>query len=1108
MNPIVFALRHPLTVMVAVVALFLGSILAVQRTQVETFPNMNLPVIYVAQPYSGMDPAQMEGLITSYYELLFFFIDGIERIESQNIQGMGLIKLYFHPGTDMAEALAETINYANRAKAFMPTGTQPPFVMRLDTGSVPAGYLVLSSPTKSIGEIQDLALFRVRPIYARLPGVSSAAPFGGNQRTIVVHLDPEKLRSYHLSPEQVMAALNAGNAVWPSGNALVKDQMPIVSVNSIVVDPKDLGSIPINPGGNVYVRDLGYVEDSMDIPTGWAHVNGRRSIYMLVTKRADASTLTVVNAVKASLPQMQAALPEDVKISFEFDQSGYVTGAMWGVGSEALLGALLTGLMVLLFLRDWRSVVVVVLNIPLALLGAVIALWLTGQTINIMTLSGLALAVGILVDEATVEVENIHTHMTKTDSIALAVRLGNAETAVPRLLAMLCVLSVFLPSFLMEGTARSLFVPLSLAVGFSMVTSYFLSSTFVPVLSVWLLRHHHPARSDSPGRFSFARLSAAYALLLRGAARFRWVLVPAYLGAAGLLIWLAGGRLGTEIAPKVDSGQLQLRLLAPTGTRLELAEEMTVQALEVIKETAGPENVEITVDYVGVTSLNYPLNAVYLWTSGPGEAVLRVALRHGSGVRVEELEERLREELPKSLGAWLKEKLLAQGLPPADTQKRVGGVRLAFEPADPVNQVMSFGSPAPIEVVVRGPKLADSRAFAEKVHKELAQIPSLRDLQFVQATDYPTIEVKVDRERAGLSGMTVDEAARSLVAATSSSRYIMPNFWLDPKSGIGYLVQVEIPPTRMDSAEEVGMVPVKGTPTGQLLVRDVGQVQEGTMPQEFDRYGQMRMVSLKANVHGEDLGRVTDRIAHAIKAAGEPPRGVTMEVRGQVVPMRQMFRALTLGILMSAAVVFLLLTAYFQSLRLALVAVAALPAVAAGVALMLWATGTTLNIQSFMGAIMAIGVAIANAILLVTFAERSRSAGAIATDAAVEGAQTRLRPILMTSAAMLAGMVPMALALGEGGEQTAPLGRAVIGGLAAATLATLLVLPSVFAIVLAGASSQSASLDPSDPESPHFSPPPEHSRAGVQPGAEERRQNDDPNAQTPRVGGEACPQRA
>jgi multidrug efflux pump subunit AcrB len=482
MNPIVFALRHPIAVMVAIAGIVVGSAVAGQRMKVDIFPSLNLPVIYVCQPYGGMDPAQMEGLLTNYYEYHFLYISGIHHVESKNIQGLALMKLHFHPGTDMAQAMAETINYVNRSRAFMPPGTVGPFVMRFDTGSVPVGYLVLSSETKTIGEIQDQALFKVRPMFASLPGVSAPPPFGGNARTVVVRVDPDRLRAYNISPEEVIAALTAGNSISPSGNIRVKDLMPIVPANAMVVQPQELGAIPIRPGANVYLRDLGVIEDSTDVPTGYALVNGRRAVYILVTKRAEASTLSVVNEVKANLPKMQAVLPEDIKVSFEFDQSPYVTGAIAGVGMEGLLGAFLTGLMVFLFLHDWRSVIVVVLNIPLALLGAVIALWLTGQSINLMTLGGLALAVGILVDEATVEVENIHSQFEHTPSIARAVRLGNAETAVPRLLAMLCILAVFLPSFFMQGAARALFVPLSLAVGFSMVCSYFLSSTFVPVV--------------------------------------------------------------------------------------------------------------------------------------------------------------------------------------------------------------------------------------------------------------------------------------------------------------------------------------------------------------------------------------------------------------------------------------------------------------------------------------------------------------------------------------------------------------------------------------------------------------------------------------------------
>jgi RND family efflux transporter MFP subunit len=1095
MNPIVFALRRPYTVMVAVLAVVLGSALAVTRMKIDIFPSLNLPVIYVAQPYGGMDPAQMEGLITNYYEYHFLYVSGIHHVESRNIQGAALMKLYFHPGTDMAQAMAETVQYVNRARAFMPPGTVGPFVMRFDTGSVPVGYLVLSSATKTIGEIQDQALFKVRPMFASLPGVSAPPPFGGNQRTIVVQVDPERMRSYHVSPDDVVTALNEGNTISPSGNARIGDQMPIVPVNAMVKDPKELGNIPLRPGENVYLRDIARIEDSTDIPTGYALVNGRRAVYILVTKRADASTLSVVNEVKANLPKMKAVLPEDIDVKFEFDQSPYVTRAIWGVGSEGLLGAFLTGLMVLLFLRDWRSVLVVVLNIPFALLGAIVALWLTGQTINLMTLGGLALAVGILVDESTVEVENIHTQMDQAENIAQATRLGNAETAVPRLLAMLCVLAVFIPSFFMEGAARALFVPLSLAVGFSMIASYFLSSTFVPVISIWLLRHYHPeTQAPHPtlssrrrglgeeGRFSFARFRAGYARTLQALLRFRWPLVAAYIVVAGLLFWVVGGGLGREIFPTVDSGQFQLRLRAPDGTRIERTEEITKEALEVIKQEAGTDkkgksNVAISLGYLGLIGSSYPINNIYLWTRGPEEALMRIALKDGSGVRIEELKHRLREELPRRLGDWLGRQLRAEGLPEDKVAERIRGLRFSFEPADIVNEVMSFGSPTPVEVAVSGPKFADNRAYADKVRAELAKIPSLRDLQVVQSLDYPAVAVDVDRERAGLSGVTTADVARSMVSATSSSRFVVPVYWADPNTGIGYQVQVEVPPYQMNSAEEIGMVPVKGKGEKQLLLRDVAGVHERKEIGEYDRYNMRRLVSMTANIEGEDLGRVATHIAQALQAAGEAPRGAMVDVRGQIVPMQQMFgglaggkweEGLTLGLGLAAIAIFLLLTAYFQSVRLAVAAVSAVPAVIAGVAVMLWITNTTLNIQSFMGSIMAIGVAVANAILLLTFADRSRRGGVSSAAAAVDGAQSRLRPILMTSCAMLAGMVPMALGIGEGGEQVAPLARAVIGGLAAATLATLIVLPSVFAVVQGKSGTASVSLDPGDPESRFF----------------------------------------
>jgi multidrug efflux pump subunit AcrB len=1076
MNPIEFALRWPITIMVAMVALVAGGGLALSRMKIDIFPALDLPVLYVAQPYGGMDPLQMEGLIANYYEYHFLYINGIHHVESRNIQGISLMKLFFHPGTDMSQAMAETVGYVNRSRAFMPPGTVPPFITRFDTGSVPVGYLVLSSKTKSVGEIQDQALFQIRPMFAAIPGVSAPQPFGGNQRTIVVRVDPDRLRGYNLSTDDIVTALSAGNTISPSGNIRTATAMPLVPSNAMAVRPEELGGIALKPG--VFLRDvvlrdpltgLPRIEDDTDIPTGYALVNGKRAVFILVSKLADASTLAVVRNVRADLPKMQAAMPEGIDVSFEFDQSPYVTRSIRGLAAESVLAAILVGCMVMLFLRDWRTVLVVVLNIPLALIGGVVALALTGQTINLMTLGGLSLAVGILVDEATVEIENIHTQMAGAESIAVAVRRGNAETAVPRLLAMLCILAVFLPSFFMQGAAQGLFVPLALAVGFAMVTSYILSSTFVPVLAVWLLKHRpsaHGASSAEPPWMARRWLATLSAL-----ARLRWIVVPVYLAAALACTALLASYLGTEIFPQVDAGQFQLRLRGPDGTRIEQTEAITCEALRFIADAVGPENVELTIGYVGVVPSSYPINIAYLWTGGPEEAVVKIALKRGS-VRTADLEKRLRAALPDHLRQWTAKKWIGEGEPPEKVAQVLRNLRIALGPADIVNEVMSFGAPTPIEVVVSGPKMADNRAFAAKVYAKLAAIGPLRDLQFGQALDYPTVDVQIDREKAAATGVTADDVARSLLAATSSSRFVVPNFWRDPATGIGYQVQVEIPQALMQSTTDVETVPVKKTGSAPVLLRDVADVKEGWMLGQVDRTNMRRLVSMTANIEGEDLGGVARRIAVAIAEAGKPPDGIQVDVRGQVVPMREMFQGLAFGLSVAVAAIFLLLTGYFQSLRLALTAVSAVPAVLCGVAAMLLATGTTLNIQSFMGAIMAIGVAVANAILLVTFAERYRRKGMTSVAAALEGARTRVRPIAMTSLAMIAGMLPMALGLGEGGEgdQTAPLGRAVIGGLIAATAATLTVLPAVFALAMNRAPTGSVSLSPTDPESPYHVP--------------------------------------
>lgn len=1044
MSIVISALRRPLTLVVLIIGIMLAAVLAVQKMPRDIFPTLGIPTIYVAQPYGGMDPAQMEGYLTYYYEYHFLYITGIEHVESQSIQGAALLKLQFHPGTDMSQAMSETVAYVNRARAFMPPGTVPPFVMRFDAGSVPVGDLVFSSETRSVGEMQDLALNRVRPLFATLPGVSAPPPFGGSARSILINLKPDRLRALNLSPDEIVTAITAANLISPSGNMPIAGKYPMVPLNSVAKNIQDLAGIPIRTGvyPTVFLSDVATVVDGSDIVTSYAVVNGRRTVYIPVTKRSDASTLSVVNLVKQNLSKFQGVLPPDVKVSYQFDQSPYVTRAIGGLTLEGTLGAVLTGLMILLFLRDWRSAFIVVINIPLSLMCAVLALWISHQTINIMTLGGLALAVGILVDEATVCIENIHVHLEQGKSLMRAARDATTETTGPRLLAMLSVLAMFTPALLMTGAARAMFVPLSLAVGFAMIASYLLSSTLVPILSVWVLRGHERAGEGVPGsEGSFARFQKTFGTVVQRTVNLRWLVLLGYLAVAVVVVLLVSPRLGREIFPKVEAGQLQVRLRAPAGTQIDGTEGDVLRALDIIKNEVGSNNVAISLAFIGVHGANYPINLIYLWNGGPEEGVLQVQLKEGTKVGIEALKERLRKKF-------------ASELP---------DVSFSFEPSDITSRVMSLGSPTPIEVAVSGPNFAASRAFAETIRDRLKTMPELRDVGFGQSLDYPTVNVNVDRQKAGLLGVKMADVSRSLVTATWSSRFVIPNYWADPNSGVSYQIQVQVPQAQMNSIEQAKNIPIVNRDGQSLLLRNVASVAPGTTIGEYERYNMQRVVSVTANIAHSDVGSVAKRVESVLKELGQPPTGVTVTMRGQIVPLNQMMDGLSTGLLVAVIVIFLLLAANFQSLKLAFLVVCTAPAVIAGVLVMLWLTGTTLNIQSFMGAIMAIGVAVANAILLVTFAERSRMGGASAALAAVEGARSRLRPILMTSLAMIAGMIPMALGLGEGGQQTAPLGRAVVGGLAAATLATLFVLPAAFSLVQARAHRRSVSLDPDDP---------------------------------------------
>jgi multidrug efflux pump subunit AcrB len=1042
------AMRRPITMAVLAFSVVLAGLFSLTKMQFDIFPDLGTPSIYVAEPYGGLDPAQIESYITYNFENHFLYCDGVEHMESKSIGSLCLIKITFQPGTDMDGAMAQVVTYASRSRKMMPPGTLPPFIMRFDSGSLPVGDLIFSSKTRSMGEIQDYAMNAVRPIFATLPGIAAPPPFGSSPRTIVIDVDPAKLREYSLSPEQVADALATSNQVEQAGNLNIGGMYPTVPINSVVTNIQELGDVPIRVGTSptVFIKDIGRVTDSTDIATGYALLDGRRTLYIPVTKHSDASTLSVVNEVKANLPRFQNALPPDVKVSYAFDQSGYVKDSISSLASEGLIGALLTGLMVLLFLRDWRSSLIVVVNIPLSLLGAVVGLKLAHQTINIMTLGGLALAVGILVDESTVTIENIHVHLAGGSSLTKAALEATSEIFGPALLTLLCILAVFIPAFFMGGMSEALFIPLTLAVGFSVLSAFLFSMTLVPVLCAWILPKHavHGGGHHKAGLFD--RVKAAHERLLQFVYRRRWPVLIGYTLASMAVVVVLGGAIGKEIFPKVDSGQIQLRMRAPTGTRIDVTEADLLKVIAIIKQTAGPGNVESSLAFVGTPPSDYAINTIYLWSSGPQEAVLQVALKKDSGISVEALQEKLRGRFK----AELKD------------------VSVTFEASGLVDKVLNAGTPTPIEVAVAGRDLDSDRAVAEKVRQALEGIAGLRDVQFGQPFHYPTVDVTVDRKKAGIRGARVTDIGKSIIAVTSSSAFIAPNYWTDPHTGASYMVQVEVPDDAVTSIAQLRNSPVSIN-GGALPLSDFASVTPGVQVAEYDRLDMQRMATVTANLVGLDLGHAAALIQRAlapIKAS--LPRGTDLLVRGQVETLAAMTGGLSGGLGFAIVVILLLLAGSFESLSIAFIIIFNVTAVLAGSLAVLYCTGSSLNIESFMGTIMSIGVSVANAVLLITFADQARRSGHDSWKAALHGAQSRLRPILMTAIAMIVGMIPMALGLSESGKQTAPLARAVIGGLLGSTVTTLLLMPVVYAMAFHGKPIHTASLDHLDPNSAHF----------------------------------------
>nr|WP_199157942.1 efflux RND transporter permease subunit [Pedobacter sp. ASV2] len=1085
MNLIRFALRKPISILVLVAGLFFFGIGAINQIKVDILPQMNLPVIYIAHPFGGYTPSQMEAYFGKQYINILLFANGIKSIETKNTQGLMLMKLTYYEGTNMAQAASELSALSNRAQAIFPPGSQPPFIIRFDASSLPIGQLVLSSPIRTNNELQDMANTYVRSSFTAIPGLLAPAPFGGSPRTIEINVDPTLLRSHNLTVDQVVEAIRLNNQTAPSGNVRIGDKNYITPTNYTIKKIKDFESIPLFKGSvqNLQLRDVATVKDGADLTAGYALINGKRSVYLSIAKSGDASTWDVVKNLKANLPTIQNTLPEDVKLSYEFDQSVYVINAVKSLISEGAIGAILTGLMVLLFLGDKRAALIVILTIPTSIIAGVLFLKLFGQTINIMSLSGLALAIGILVDESTVTIENIHQHFDMGKPKALAIWDACKEIAFPKLLILFCILAVFAPAFTMTGIPGALFLPLALAIGFSMIVSFFLSQTFVPIMANWLMvahpkkgaKHHGITQDEADfaatgipmetegdtlnqkkilveredfsgdGKISFFdKFRNRFMRFLDRILPYRKPVVLLYLvviiGSAALLLM----NIGRDVLPKVNSSQFQLRLRAPDGTRLERTEEKANKVLAELKNMVGADHLAISSVYVGQHPALFSVNPIYLFMGGPHEAVFQVSLKDYH-VDMDEFKDKFRSRI----------------------KELMPDVKLSFEPIELTEKVLSQGSPTPVEVRIAGKNKKQNEQYANKILAELKEIPYMRDVQIAQPIKYPSLNINIDRTRAAQLGVDMNDIAKSLVASTSSSRYTDKNVWLDEKIGLTYNVQVQVPLNQMNSKDDIGEIPLLRN-TARPVLSDVATIQPDTTYGENDNLGATPYLSVTANLYHTDLGTATKDVNKAIKQVGELPRGLIITPIGLSKVLTETLGSLQSGLFVAIVVIFLMLSANFQSFKVPLVILATVPAVVLGSLLLLTITGSTLNLQSYMGIIMSVGVSIANAVLLITNAEHLRKHNGNALESAREAAALRLRPIIMTSVAMVMGMLPMAIGHGEGGDQVSPLGRAVIGGLIASTFAVLIILPLVFAWVQGKVSTDSISLDPEDKESTHY----------------------------------------
>jgi CzcA family heavy metal efflux pump len=1036
------ALTRPYTFIVLALAILLMGVYSLSKTPTDIFPNIKIPVVATIWSYSGLSPYNMATrIILSSERSAATIVNDVEHTESTSLNGIAVVKYFFQPGVNTDLAYSQITGVSQSLLRATPPGTTPPFILAFNASTVPILQLALSSETLSEAQLFDTANTLLRTQLTTVRGAAIPYPFGGQQRQIQVDLNPTALNAYNLSAADVSSAIGAQNLILPAGTQKIGSLEYFIDINTNIKSPEELNNIPIKTVNNrvVFVRDVAHVRDGNPPQTNIVRRDGHRAVLMSVLKNGTASTLDIIKNIKIKLPQVKDTLPPELNIDLVGDQSLFVSAAISGVIQEAVIAAALTALMILLFLGSWRSTVIIAISIPLSILASLACLAALGETINIMTLGGLALAVGILVDDATVTIENINWHLEQGKDVTSAILEGAEQIAIPALVSTLAICIVFVPMFQMPGIAKFLFVPLAEAVVFAMLASYLLSRTLVPTLAHYWLQPHHPDSGTPTQRWArwqhsfergFQALRQQYQHWLQQAVHantrfivpFMSVVVLTGLIAFPLASWLPG--LGQDFFPSVDGGTIKLHMRARTGVRIDETTRLCDQVEDLIREVIPANERTTLVDNIGVPYSGINLTYSTSAPVGPGDADIFITLagnHRPTAEYVKILRHRLREQFP--------------------------GTQFSFLAADIVSQILNFGLPSPIDIQIAGFNEPANRELADRMLEDLKQIPGVVDMRIQQAFDYPQINVNVDRSRAALLGLTEQNVAQSLLITLSGSAQTAPSFWIEPKTGSGYAVTAQAPQYFMQSLNDLGNVPVNASNSqSPQLLSNVATFERANSAAVVNHYNAQPVIDIFGSVEGSDLGFVSAQVQHVLaKYQKDLARGTKVTVRGQVQTMNDAFSGLLWGLLAAVVLIYLLMVVNFQSWLDPFIIITALPAALAGIVWMLFITHTTVSVPALTGAIMCMGVATANSVLIVSFARERVSQGVTPLSAAIEAGVTRFRPVLMTALAMIIGMIPMALGLGDGGEQNAPLGRAVIGGLSLATLATLFLVPTVFA---------------------------------------------------------------